>query len=445
MPSEFGFETPQEVLARLRLEDQERRLAFGKTALGQSPGGQVGQSLGSIFGPALRRASETRAFRKSEAQRFVEATGVSQREARQLAKQNIPAEFAQVRQAKDVQKAGQSSVKLRDELIRNGTSVVDAQVAGMFSMASTLRNLGLNDQATELSLQATQIDNAEQLRLAKIEDMKADLNATRANTLNTLDHIANRGETAFTKLVNKQSSLIAQIDTSDDPQEIADLEREKGNIEGQIAKQNFVSLSDADERQLLSRAGTNKVAGEIFELEVVDNKLASLEQTLLDNKGSFASTKWGEIAAASASFMEQWFGIDPASIGADTLIGDVTAIKGGAAFLSAELRHELTGAAMSPAEAVFLEPFLAGPADSLSKKLAKVRVVRKYTSLDIAKRTELLNDALAGSKWLVEAEKVALEEIALEKLGRTSATSLDERVTGAVSRVDELIREAEGN
>ena len=87
MPDSFGFETPQEAIARVRERFSEQQTDLGRTALGSSPGGQAGIALGQIFGPSIRKSLETRSARRSEAERLVRETGLSKQEARARAKQ----------------------------------------------------------------------------------------------------------------------------------------------------------------------------------------------------------------------------------------------------------------------------------------------------------------------------------------------------------------------
>ena len=396
MPDSFGFETPEEVLARLRAEARERSNAFAQTPIGQSPGGQLGQSLAAIFGPALRKHLDTRALRKSEAQRFVEATGVSQREARQLAKQNIPAEFAQVRQAKDVQKAGQSSVKLRDELIRNGTSVVDAQVAGMFSMAATLRNLGLNDQATELSLQATQAHNDEQLRLQKVDELNADIAKTRRET-------ELLGQDAHGNRVLRETRLIEQIaalnDVAEDERDFAEIEskeRELGRTQAKLLKDEnipeTVGRTEQDVRNdpVLQRQLITDFAADSELIGQIDNAFLAL-----DDLSAFEAGIGGRIKAGFIGFLENTLAIRPNESDRD-FMNRYVAAKGINSLIAAKIRHALTGAQMSAFEIQYLTPFLPSPGDARSLVEAKLRAVKSYTQQSIeTRRAVFASDSIA--------------------------------------------------
>ena len=432
MPNVFGLETPQEVQQRMLDESRERFLEGQKS---ESSGARVGASLGAIFGGTIRKSLDTRKARKSEAQRLVESTGMSVSEAREQAKENVPRDFAEVRKAKRVEKAMASAQETLDTLTPV-LGVTLATAAAHFTAARQLRELGMRSEAQAMSMKGVELRQEEEIRLIALEDAKVTLAQKRA-TLNET------GDISFTDLLDNREEAVALIDAEEDPDKLEALELRKGDIEAQIAKLNFISMSDADERAL-SKSGRSKVAGELVELQSVDNKLAAIEGDLVRLKGDVSQTKWGELAAETAGFMEKWFNIAPETIGADTLIEDVTAIQGGGAFVSAQIRHALTGAAMSAAEAVYLEPFLLNPADNLSTKLAKVRVVRRYMQLDIDTRNALINNKAAGDRWLSDNERLAKQDIKDEKKSRKAATPRDDTVASGLSTVQGLIKAAEG-
>jgi hypothetical protein len=402
MPDIFGLPTPQELQEQATLKQEsliqankDRFAALQASTNGAGRGGlAIGNALGGLFrkerGPA--KAVDP----------LQEAKGVAQ----SVFEQQAPVI---------------GSEKARAQAMR--------------VMSIQLRHNGMDDDATRLTIQADQIDQAEDIRLRGVADAKVASAQARATLENT-------GEDAFTNRTQRIESLHAQIATAESEADALPLERMLGAELAKQAHDIFISESDADERRRLSGSGLNKLSEDYIDSKLLDGRLEKLENTLIEQKGSLAATTVGRFGAGTAAFMENTFGLDPASIGADTLIGDVTEIAGSSAFVSAEIRHALTGAAMSPAEAVFLQPFLATPGESLSKNLAKVRVIRQFTQLDIAARQALLeNPDSLGKSWLADAEAGAIRNFKNEQ--SSVAPDLDADVSSALSRSAQLRKQAQ--
>ena len=439
MPDIFGNPTPQEVQQQILQSQAETRAAY---AQGQSGVGRGGFAIGQALGGAFRKTLDTRGARKSAAARLVEETGMSVDEARKLAKQSVPREFNQVRQAKQLEKASSvASFVFETQAPHIGVPRARAQQARVMSIQ--LRRLGMDTEANALTEQADAMEKAEIDRQLNVDKVKAGIESTRANTRKTESEIDEKDDTAFIDTVQTAESLRAKIETETDPKVLESLERQLGYVEANIAKQNNISLSDAD-AAMLNNSGENKLALEYVDQKLLEQRLLTLKDVLVEQKGSLASTAIGRFGAGAAGFMENTFGLDPGSIGADTLIGDVNEISGSSAFVSAEIRHALTGAAMSPAEAVFLQPFLSTPGESISKNIAKVDVILKFTQLDIKARQALIeNPETLGQTWL-ESEAARSEREFNKARKDAPTTDRDVSVTEGLSRVQQLIRAAEG-
>lgn len=446
MHGQFGLETPQEALRRANQGFTE---AFQTAQETGGPGAQLGASLAAIFGPSIRKRLETRNARKSEAAKLA-LEGISSSEARAMAKAAIPVQFDAVRKAKKIQNLGQESAAITEQK-KGELGETFARIEGMFHMSRNLRAAGFNAEATALSLQAVELSTAEEQRVAALQNLKARTAASLATAAKSEAELRLEvGQPAFVQLVNQSESLRAQIEESDDVNEIESLERQLGKVEANIAAKNFRSRTEADlkREKLFTGTGVNLQATELFESQLLDDRLGSLEQDLIEAKGTFAATAAGRVTANFLGFLEDKFGREPDESETD-FINRVTQIDAGAAFVSAEIRHALTGAAMSAEEAVYLEPFLAGPMDSVTEKLAKIRVIRQFTQMDIASRTALLNDRLAGKIFFIEAERKANLDLRREKRERAEAVKtskegsiITQTASGAVIPNSDIITQA---
>jgi hypothetical protein len=112
--------------------------------------------------------------------------------------------------------------------------------------------------------------------------------------------------------------------------------------------------------------------------------------------------------------------------------------QGSSAFIAAGIRHALTGAAMSPAEAVFLEPFLPLPNDARTVALNKVRVIQKYTQLSHDIRQQLLNDPLSADGFMRSLERQAAADARRDKAAKTPKAQSGTATQG----VDDSVQQA---
>lgn len=383
MPNQFGLETPQEAQARIAQGFALQRDRFQNSAMAANKPWAAGQALGSIFGPALRKTLDTRAARRDESTRLQEDLGISVQEARMLAKDSVPRDFAAVRQAKTMQKAGTAATAQYNELLGTGMNERRAMAASMITMSATLRKLGFPEEATNQTIQANALIQAEDDRDLKIQQVKGEI----SNTASTEAH---RGITEFTDLSNYRERLVAEKENTDDPHEIDRLNREIERHDGRLSILTTRSLSDADERAL-GVGASDKIQLEILDGQLLDSKFEMLEGIVNDLSGTWATTKVGALGAYAATRLEAWMGVDPGTFGAEDLISDVGKYKSMPSYVSSQLRHDLTGAAMSAQEQPLMEPFLPSPGDSPSTMLYKIRAVRAYTQLDIRTRQEFAN------------------------------------------------------
>ena len=390
MPDTFGQETPQEAIARVRGAFAAQNARFQNSNAANQKGARAGQALANIFGGVTKKFLDTRRDRKSETQRLVETQGISVQEAREQAKQGVPFGHSEVRRANQFKAVASDANKLVDSL----AGVVGPELArasGMLMQARNLREMGFAQEATNMTLEAGKIRQAEEARLLGIEETKAKLAQTRQSTRESEVRVEDRYETDFTKLTENAEILQANIETETDPAKIPAMERELGLIKSQIYKRNLITGTTEFDPSNLSKAGRNKVATDVLASDVLLGQLGDLESILLSNEGNLAATWWGRAAEKSLGFAEDFFDRTP-SESEQEFMERVRDQQGSAAFIAADIRHALTGAAMSPAEAVFLEPFLPLPTDARSVMLNKVRVVQKYTRLDRDIRQALLDD-----------------------------------------------------
>ena len=371
---------------------------------------------------------------------------MSMQEAREAAKENVPRDFSQVRRAKQFEKASTTAQSTFANL-EGVLGTERAQAASETVMAHQLRRMGFDTEASAMSMQAADRLKAEDLREINLRKVKAEASGAELDLQNTRDIMANRGKSELQQLVDEREILLTSIDTATDIDEITSAERELGAVEARIDKLNFISLSDADERKL-SKAGLNKQLENLADLEQQDADLALLEGILNDQKGSLASTSFGRFGARTAGFMELHFGLDPASISADTLISDVTSIDGSAAWVSAAIRHALTGAAMSPAEAVFLQPFLATPGEPLSKMLGKVQVIRRFIALGIEGRRALIqansDNPATGDQWVERELRRADNYTPPYKKSKADPNDATSATEAGIAIIDAILKEQGG-
>lgn len=425
MPDAFGQETPQEASARVRNTFRKHELQQMERGVQNTSGGRAGLALGQLFGGIGKQLLDTRKDRKSEAVRLAEELGLSANDARMFAKKNIPLGHSEVRQSKKLQTLSKDAIEHTDALKQSGVNPVMAQVSGMFMLASKLRANGFATEASQMSQQAIQMQQGEEQRLAEMDNLLARTDSSRASAASSRASARQAGETNFTKLVNKVEELQGMIDNSDDPRVIARLERMQGKIDAQISKLNTVVGTTENDPSALSRAGKNKQATEIIENKVLLSSLAMLEDDLIAQEGDYAFSFWGRATSRTLGIMEHYFERTPTE-GEQEFIQRVKDTNGGLAFIAADIRHALTGAAMSPAEAVFLEPFLPLPSDSRTEALAKTRLLIRYTKEDVRIRQELLDSDRGTQERYMNSLKAQEAEI-MHNMEETKA--LDKTLT----------------
>ena len=242
MPDAFGQPTPQEVLAGIRSQVSPQQ-AFARA--GPSAGAQAGVSLGNIFGGSIRKTFETSRDRRAAADRIVQEQGVSPAEARAMAKEQVPRDFTKVREAKAQKAAGEAAQDLIEK--RQGTiGIVMARVEGMQLIARQLRKVGMDDEATQMSLSANTLKNEEFARLAGVEKAKQAGLQAQAALKKTEVETARIGLPTIDKLLGYEENLIALLDTNDDPDERVTLNRYLDITQQSIAKAVFISRTQAD-------------------------------------------------------------------------------------------------------------------------------------------------------------------------------------------------------
>ena len=367
MPGTFGFETPQEAQARVAELFRQQRLDFSQSALAQTTGGRAGQALGQIFGGSIRKFLDTRAARKGETQRLIETTGLSVQEARQLAKENVAPDFKEVRKAKKIQTAGISARELIEELAPK-VGIKLARASGLVMMAIELRKVGMPDRATELTLEAAEIRQAEELRLAELDGLKARTAGTRASTEDV-------GDTPLTALGEDREELMAQLETTDDPKEAASIQRRLDLVEQDIAFRLFKIGSTPTDLILagLTKPTANKLQQNLIDAGEQLDLLASIGETFKPEFLTFAGNiKAGAIALAQrlsipVSQAQKQFLVEQSAFKRNSIDGLNRYIK------------LITGAQMSEAEADRLRKGFPDPEhDSESQFLSKyVEVVRQ--------------------------------------------------------------------
>ena len=209
MPDVFGQETPQEAVARVKGAFGRQNRNFQNSGAANSDGAQVGQALVNIFAPTAKKFLDTRRDRKSTAERIAATQGISLEEASALAKQQVPFGHSEVRVAGMKRKVATEA----EELIAQLTPSVGpelAQASGMILQARKLRELGFNSEATKMTLAAGKIRQAEELRVAELENLKSRTRSSSIAADAAEAGIEFIGETDFSKLTNQAEVLRAE-------------------------------------------------------------------------------------------------------------------------------------------------------------------------------------------------------------------------------------------
>lgn len=385
MPDAFGFETPQEAQARVQqrfLEASQRVSSLGSNA---PPGQRVGSALSNIFGRPVQKFLDTRAARKDREQELINDFGIDPDAAKRQAREDVEPQFAEVRRAKSLESAGGESQDLMFQLAQQGVPAERVQAAGMLHMAQRLRKLGMQNEATMLSLQASEL-------LTQAEERLADLADVKAGTAKTLAALGQVGVSPFQEQLNNREQLMAKAAVAETPEERESLDRQIGALNAKIAKD--VAITGTSEFDLM-RIGQDPTFArqqmtEIVDAEILNDQL-DLARLAYEDLSAFEASAVARWGAKGIGFMENTFGIEPTD-DMKSFINDVVKAQGGATFAAAQIRHALTGAQMSHFEIGFLDPFLPKIGDSKTQILAKIEAVRAFAQQGINVRKALLSD-----------------------------------------------------
>jgi len=437
MPDSFGQKTPQEVLAAIQANVANSRAAFAKTAAGQSAGGQAGLALAAIFAGPLRKTIDTRRARRSEAERLTEESGMSPKEARAAAKANVPRDFASVRKAKAVQKAMSES----QEIIKKQTPIVGVQFAtyaGRMNASRALRKLGLDDEATQLSLGARAEFDNELKRLASVKDAKAKTAATVASTEESIARRGQIGVSEISELLNEKESILAQIDSASDPAVQRSLNDRLLIVNQNIAKKNYLfGKTDAD----LFAANLTKPTVNKLQANLMD---AGNQLDLITNIGKLYQPEYltwiGQGRAGITAVLEK--AMIPVGVDQKKFLADYSSFKRSSLDGLNRYIKLITGAQMSEAEASRLrKAFPDVEQDSPTQFMAKYIDVtqqlmayrrRAQTALESGRLDLLPTDFKAGEGADIAIYKPSEQE-ALDLLGLNADFDSQDTTTDAAN------------
>ena len=392
MPDAFGNPTPREVLAAIN-QQQSDHLARAQAS--GSSGAQAGASLAAIFGGPIRTTLDTRKARQKEAIRLMRTEGISQEEADKRAKDEVGRERAEVREAREIQEANGAM----EDFITSLPEEMDPAVKraqGMLFLASRMRNLGLNSEATAIRLQGHKEMQAAILAQKELRNLEGRTRKTEVETQKLEEELPYVGMTNFNKMVTNKELIQASLEDPNSqmtPAQRASKMRAKGHLEAKILKEEtIVGRTETDAAQnlgpLFKQIGDQNVL--LANLDNAEDMLGGLDR--------FEATGYADITADLIGFGENWLGITP-SRDSKEFVQRVTAKTGLPTLIAAKIRHSLTGAQMSAFEIVFLEPFLPSPGDSREVMLSKINVVRQYTNIDRDQRLLMAQSGVTG-EWL---------------------------------------------
>ena len=423
MPDAFGFATPAEI-RQSQIDAFNKRQVIAQQG---SSGDQLGNALGNIFGPAIRKTIDTGAARKAEALRLVDTEGISLDEAKERAKATVGREFKEVRQARQIQEA-QSDMAIFMQGLPGSMPGDEKQAAGMLFMSNKLRTLGLIPQANQLAAQANAAMTAsEDAELAR-DNLRARTSGSIASRKLAEAQTREVGVTGFQQNVNAVERIIGKL--NDPKLNLSQLQkdsllRQKGHLEAKLAKDTrVVGLTDNDVRndEVLMR----KLFTEIADIDVLLNNIDVATEQLQD-LDSFDSSVFAGFAKDTLGFMEKFFLRTPDE-GEREFMERIIEKEGKPTIIAAKIRHALTGAQMSAFEIVFLTPFLPSPSDSPAQMIGKMKVVREYTQLDRDTRMELFRTGLTEStlkSFETKGARATIEEVVPDNVD-VLADSVDE-------------------
>lgn len=386
MPDVFGQETPQEVLARIRTGAVESRLAFSETAAGQSKGGQLGTSLGTIFGPTVSKAFQTRKDRKAETVRLMKDKGLSEEEAKGLAKENIKFGFSEVRQAQRIQKASAEAEKVMSKISPVGGDL-KAQAVGLLMMAKELRAAGDSAKAGQMSQEAAKLLQLDEERVLNLRKLKAEVRIEEKK-------VGITGTTSFRQNQLQRELLIGKLSIPDNSdEEIERIQVQIGELDSKIEKDSTIvgrTVQDIGNDPVAMRKLFDDFTTDLILLDGLD-----LAKLALNDLSNYEASFLGRADAKFRGFLQDKFQIQPSET-SKQFIDRVVAGQGIATLVAAKIRHSLTGAQMSQFEIEFLEPFLPAPGDSKQRMLAKIAAVEAYTQQSAEIRLGMIQSKTLG-------------------------------------------------
>lgn len=184
MPDIFGNPTPLEAQMQVQEAFRARQREFANSAMAASPGAQAGQALANIFAPMIRKGLDTREARKTEVERIMAATPtMTEADAKKLAKERIKPEYYQVRRAQRYQEHTSKIGPIREYLVEQGMTDIGAQTKARLLVANDLADAGFVAEAQAIRQQALEEFRAEEKRVAELDNLRAETDETKQNTL----------------------------------------------------------------------------------------------------------------------------------------------------------------------------------------------------------------------------------------------------------------------
>jgi hypothetical protein len=183
MPDIFGNPTPAEQQMAVQAAFRQKQKDFMESNMAASPGAQAGQALANIFAPWVKKTLDTSRARKAEVSRLLQQdSSLTEEEAKELAKERIKPQYAEVRRAERLQKTTQDFTKVQKELTESGAPEAVVEVASRLEIANRLIDQGFVQEGQQLRQQAVELRKAEELRLAELDDLKAGTERKRSET-----------------------------------------------------------------------------------------------------------------------------------------------------------------------------------------------------------------------------------------------------------------------
>ena len=194
MPDAFGFRTPDEVSKELRERFMAQQIQMAQVG-GQNPGARVGRALSALFAPTVRKMLDTRSARQAERKRLMAEGGMSEEEAKRVAKATVSPQFREVRQAAKMQEFAADGNDLIESFTSQGMDPIRATALAQLAVAQKLAAQGFDKEASQLRLTAQDALNKEMERVMGLDKLSADTDNTRANTLRTQQQMVTDSDT----------------------------------------------------------------------------------------------------------------------------------------------------------------------------------------------------------------------------------------------------------